>query len=487
MRASYESLSVPAPASAEGRAVALVAELDVCVSAAVEVDDGLHGRCWEYTVQTRSSLPSYGCAQCSVRRRAQDFARLRARLRAFCPGVLVPALPAAARVADGRGWGCAGGADGPPAGGGASQQPGEPARTALQHFCAAVAAHPLLRECPDLALFLLEGPEGYPPDKGPASSTSSAAPPGLAPSWFERGGAASAVATTLASLLDRLALAGAPTGAELSSSAGDAARHRGATEADRLLGEAAAYVAALEEHLDCIADAVSASAATARAHAAALRQLHAAAAALGAPEADLSGTAALANQQSASRAALAASSAGGAGPPALDGLGAALTAVGAASADAAAPLLDAADALESCTACPLRLAARSAAAAREVLDDRARAAARVVAEEAQHGAALDAEAPAGDGAADVAARVQREQDISAAAAALEAARCVFDDVAGRCAAELPRCHAQLARQVDVALRAFAGAHAAAAKAQALAWARLVPGAAEVPLPARPAD
>ena len=290
----------------------------------------------------------------------------------------MPPLPDAVRLADGTGW-CitstsstgrgAGGARGAAPGaalkhgslralcddaddaldggwGAGCTAPGEAGRRAVAAFCTAVAAHPLLRECPALALFLQEdvtgsgggihavaashynnnlatavlrggdaaasvhfASNGHDRDVDDSAPADGDAAPQDEPAtwedalqWYERGGAVlgSTVAATLASLMSRLSVAGSgfsggltslgavTTAAAALASGGDGGQHEKASNQDEAMAaEAAAYATALEEALNECAAVVSASAASCRSTASTLRALHGATAALAAPEADI--------------------------------------------------------------------------------------------------------------------------------------------------------------------------------------------------------
>jgi hypothetical protein len=480
---------------------------------------------------------------------------------------VVPPLPDATHLADGTGW-CVPsslesrgrGSGGPAAAPSTSPPawdagdvlpcdwstvPGEPGRWAVAAFCEAVAEHPLLRECPALALFLQpdvmapnlaasvlrHGQDGHggwganieagggdgigasgPCMMGGPAATVSASPHAPAShepatwedalQWYERGGAVlgATVATTLASLVHRISAAGSGfssitslSGVTAAVMAGGDGVYTSSAMPARPGGEAgeeaeaATYANALEETLNDCAAIVTASAATCRGSATALRALHAATAALAAPEADiLPLMQALTTGQAAH---------GGPGPhpPGPDGLGAALSAVAASAADAAACADDGSHRLEAVSAAALRCAAKGAAALREVLDDRAAMSSRVAAASAAHAAVLEAAqrqqeagAPAGGPRLLMAEYTAvTPQDIAAAEAELEDARLSFYAVAGRAAAELPRAHAALTRDVGAALKAFAAAHGEAQLVASRAWGRLVPASVDAPFPVRP--
>ena len=581
-----------------GPAAAVHTELQVFVTGVTEVHDSLPGTLsFQYSLEAHSTLPTFRSRYSAVTRRGADFALLRHKLRAFCPGawgrdqrethpglpdsrltsfspclpgVVVPPLPDAARLADGTGW-CvpsslesrARGATAPgaslstsPPGGGAwdlgdvlpgdwSTTPGEPGRRAVAAFCEAVAGHPLLRECPALALFLQQdvlagtpnlaaavlrhgqGGQGGWGGSSEGGGGDGAVPSGLmggaaaiisgsphAPAshepatwedalqWYERGGAVlgATVATTLASLVNRISAAGSGLGSLTSLSGITAAVMAGGDGvytssampampgADAVEeAEATAYAVALEEALNDCASIVTASASTCRGSATALRSLHAATAALAAPEADIGPLIqSLTNGQAPH---------GGPGPhpPGPDGLGAALSAVAASAADAAACVDDASHRLEAVSAAVLRSAAKGAAALKEVLDDRAAMSSRFAAASAAHAAALEAAQRQQEAGAPVGGprllmaeyTAVTPQDIAAAEAELEDARLSFYAVAGRAAAELPRAHAALTRDVGAALRAFAAAHGEAQLVASRAWGRLVPASVDAPFPVRP--
>jgi len=354
--------------------------------------------------------PNSADTQQPQRRSASDFHALRHRLRLFCPGVVLPPLPAEAFLADGSGWlgeACSAreDADAPSA---PPDGPGGALRS-LSLFCADVSRHPLLRECPDLALFS-SADAGWPPAEAALAQAEASQPYGWegALGWASRL-SLSAEASTLSSLLDSFASAAAHVeqssrearlGAlALAEPAEPAAPLTGEEEA---LEEADAYLAHLAPALRSLAsDCVSFSEKLGTV-AAQLTGVQAAAAALSAAEAALCST----SDSTADRAE--------------PGLAAALTAAGAAAAEAAPPLLDAARGIEERCCARLARAAALACAARDSISDR-RAAALAL------------------------RRGER------------GARPSFDSTAGRCAAELPRAHARLSGEAGGALSALLAA------------------------------
>jgi hypothetical protein len=391
---------------------------------------------------------------------------------------VVPPLPEYPRLADASPWAAdALGAGAGEAGGARG------CRTPLQAFCSRVAAHPLLRECPDLALFLSSATSapGAPAGAGWADALR----------WYERAAVVGpAVASAVNSLLDSFAARADLLLAGGSVAGGAGAGSGSGIEEDSVHADAAAYVTALEQQLTAAAAAAGAAAAAAGQQGERLRELGGAAGALGASE--QAGCRAVLGLRGAPSGAAAPAAAGGS-------LGDALLAVGSLAAECAGPVEEASLAALSSAAAPLRAALRTCAAVREVMADRAAALARLQAAAARHALRLErlADAAAAEAAAPAPrdalaagidpdglpeARRAAEAEVAAAAAALEAAREAYDVIAGRMAAELPRVHAELARDVAAALRALVAALGDAAQAQAQAWSRLVPGAADAPLP-----
>jgi len=173
-------------------------------------------------------------------------------------GIVVPPLPEYPRLADASPWTAEGGlSDGLGFGFGSGGGGGAAVRSQLQSFCVRVAAHPLLRECPDLALFLSSA--GGPGGPGGAGQAGPAWADALR--WYERATAAvvgPAVASAVTSLLDSFAaradllLAGASVSQSVSGGQGGA---WGGIEEDAVHADASAYVTALEQQLGAAAQA----------------------------------------------------------------------------------------------------------------------------------------------------------------------------------------------------------------------------------------
>jgi len=449
----------------------------------------------------RRSTCTRSAPTCAPSAQARAPPRAAARWRSsLVSGVVVPPLPEPARLADGSGWRAA------PRGGPLAEQPGwaeggEGAARAVCAFTAAVCAHPLLRDCPQLDSFLDPGRLPSPPPR--AASVGEAA--------AGEAEAGSLTAWLLDSFADSLAAAAPPLAAEArrggqlldaaaaaaaAAAEAAAAAAPGSLSADgAVLAEAGAYLTALREGLEGLALHVGAAAAAQRAVAQALSLMHASAAALCAAQLDLAAASAAAAAEGEAGERFASprrrlSDAAAEAPPTEDGLGAALVSVAAAAADAAAPASDSAAALEAGAAEPLRAAAALAGAGLEVLAGRRRAQQGVARAEAAHAEALEAAAAAhaaaqGEEGTRAAARAA-EAAVAAAAEELLSQRARFDALAGRVAAELPRVHAELCRDARLSLAGFAAAQAGAGEAQAAAWGRVLPGSERCAAPVRPA-
>jgi hypothetical protein len=71
-----------------GPAAAVHTELQVFVTGVTEVQDSLGGSVtYQYCLEAHSTLPTFRARHSAVTRRGADFALLRHKLRAFCPGV----------------------------------------------------------------------------------------------------------------------------------------------------------------------------------------------------------------------------------------------------------------------------------------------------------------------------------------------------------------------------------------------------------------